>query len=183
MWNYSSGSVSPCTLLGMATEKGPRAGRKDGRLLPPNEELIALREAGWTLQEIADHVKITTGVQVTANAVSAALTRAGHASKTVPRYDDIIPAAWRPIPKQHQTSYPLRMLRLYARVLHEPEKVSEGDRMKLQRWLEQLDKDGIVVAFCPQSEEGFFYVRADETEDLPGGVPVRPRLIDPLELT
>lgn len=92
--------------------------------------------------------------------------------------DAVIP--WS-IDDRHSQEWPARMLRLIARK-RAGEPLDLRDQQRLQRWRRMLDQDRAVVAYCPAATPGFYYVLANEPEDAPDGVPVRPRLLSAEEL-
>lgn len=148
------------------------------RILPPYGELRALKESGMTHRQIADHVYATTGVRVARSAVSAALSRAGLTSREAVRYKDELP--WK-VGAGHLMEYPPRMLRLLGR-RHAGLKLNADDALRLDSWLETLEKEGLVVAYCPDTTPGFIYVEADEIDDCPNGIPIRIRTISKEEV-
>lgn len=85
------------------------------------------------------------------------------------------------IEQRHSQERPARMLGLLART-KAGESLSLPDEQRLRRWQRCLDDDGVVVAYCPSANPGFYYVLADEPGDAPEGVPVRPRLLSIEEL-
>lgn len=123
------------------------------RVIPPAHELRHLLAQGHTHQEIADLVYETTGIPVTRGAVSSAVSRAGMSAQGK-RYTDTLP--WR-VKIEHSKHYAARMLRLLGRrrageVLH------EQDGQRLDSWLEKMDAEGTVVAYIPETAEGFHYM-------------------------
>lgn len=141
------------------------------RLLPPVSELAVLVERGMTHQQIADHIRLTTGQRVSRSTVSVALSRAGLA-KDAMRYRDELP--WK-VKAEHLTQYPARMLRLLGRRNADVE-LTDEEADRLEAWLEALEEKGLVAAYWPEGD-GFIYVFADEYGDGSGGVPIRKRLI------
>lgn len=143
------------------------------RLLPPDQELKKLVDQGFTHQQIADHLSLTTGHRVARATVSAALSRAGLTSRVGPRYSDELP--WR-VKRHHLAEYPARMLRLLGR-RRASQVMAVEDAKRLDRWLDSLQEQGLVVAYCPEHTPGFLYVVADEVGDGDRGVPIRRRTI------
>lgn len=146
------------------------------RLLPPTGELAKLVEQGLTHQEIADRIRVTTGVVVSRSTVSVALSKAGLTRSAV-RYKDELP--WK-VKSEHITQYPARMLRLMGRK-RSGVALSDDEADRLEAWLESLEEKGLVVAYVPDGD-GFIYVYADEVDDGSGGIPIRRRLIGLEEL-
>jgi hypothetical protein len=147
------------------------------RLLPPAQELKKLVDLGYTHADIAEHVFVTTGIQVARSAVSAALSRAGLTTRDGVRYKDELP--WR-VKAEHLTQYPARMLRLLGRRRGGLE-LLDDETARLDAWLENLADNELVIAYCPDGG-GFLYVDADEVGDGSHGVPIRKRVIHTDEL-
>lgn len=146
------------------------------RILPPTQELLKLVEAGYTHAQIAAHIRQTTGVVVSRSTVSSALSRAGLSEAAI-RYREEIP--WK-VRAEHLTHYPARMLRLLGRRRAGIE-VDGDEAVRLDAWLRGLEEKDLVVAYAPDGP-GFIYVDADEIDDRPGGLPIRPRPIAADEL-
>lgn len=131
------------------------------RRLPPVSELVKLRDKGMTYQQIIDHLRETTGEEVTISAISQAFARAGIASQA-PRYPEVIP--WR-VATRHQGHYHLRMLRLHARDKAGSLPDNDPRRDRLVYWRKQLDELNAVVHYVPEEEPGFFLVPKREGVD------------------
>lgn len=129
-------------------------------------------ESGMTHQEIADVVSERIGEPVTRVSVTLALSRAGVKPRTV-RYDAEIP--WT-VQSRSLNETPVRMLRILARKTR-GKAVKDADWDRCNRWLEWLKAHNAVVAYCPERRPSFVYVTADEVDDWPGGIPVRPRVM------
>lgn len=123
------------------------------RLIPEATELRRLVAAGRTHSEIADLVYERTGQRVTRGAVSTAISRAG-LSSPANRYKDQLP--WR-VRSEHSWHYAARMLRHLGR-REQGEQLNDQDEKRLDAWLAKLKKERVVVAYAPETEEGFFYV-------------------------
>ena len=147
------------------------------RILPPDQELIKMVDAGLTHQAIADRVSSEVGQPVSRSAVSAALHRAG-ASKNNHRYKDVIP--WT-VKTEHAGAYHVRMLRLVGR-RRQQLPLNEDESQRLNRWLKELDRLNAVVAYAPHTAMGFHYVERDEADDYPDGMPIRRRLLTEAEI-
>lgn len=139
------------------------------RILPPVSDLRHMVERGMTHQEIADLVSRDTGYPVSRSTISSALHRAGSAS-SAKKYPEEIP--WR-VKEQHQTHYAARMLRVLGRRRAGIRNSAEMDS-RLDAWLEQLRDAGAVVAYVPETVEGFFYVTGKPDNDK--GIPVMEHL-------
>lgn len=123
------------------------------RILPSDSVLERYLDEGMTHKEIAEKVSKETGHKVSRSTVSVAISRAGLSDRV--RYDDVIP--WERIKVEHNTEYPLQMLRLLART-ERGLPVSVDQRERLERWMERLDEENAVVHYEPRSEQGFWYV-------------------------
>jgi hypothetical protein len=121
------------------------------RYLPSDSKLKQLART-MTHQQIADWVYRETGHKVARSTVSAALSRMGETDRV--RYDDVIP--WR-VRLPHTNHYALMMLRYYARRKHGLE-LTQDQSERLDSWLSKLKDMGGVVAYYPDSEDGFYYV-------------------------
>ena len=124
-----------------------------------------------THQQIADRIRLTTGVVVSRSSVSVALSKAG-LTRGAMRYREELP--WK-VKSDHITQYPARMLRLMGR-RRAGNKLTDDEADRLEAWLESLDEKGLVVAYVPDGD-GFIYVYADEVDDGAGGIPIRRRII------
>lgn len=112
-----------------------------------------VEDFGWTHQQIADHVSKETGMPVARSTISAALSRAGLTNRV--RYSEYIP--WSPIKAIHNHHYALVMLRVYAR-LQAGVKVPDDQVARYEAWRKKLEEHNAVVAYIPDSDEGFYYV-------------------------
>lgn len=132
------------------------------RKLPPNDKLMRFLRRGMTYEQIADYLQ-TQGIDVTPQAVSVAVSRAGLADRR-PTYTDYIP--WK-INAEHAMTYPALMLRAYARYVAAGKDWSvlrEDQKPRLRNWLVMLADEGRVVNYSP--EKGFFLVKAREGEEV-----------------
>lgn len=138
------------------------------RVLPEKSELEKMLRSGMTHQQIADAVAEQTGYPVSRSTVSAAIHRAG-LSDANRRYTNEIP--WR-VRTKHLNHYAVRMLRLLGRrragLDMSPDMVT-----RLENWLDMLRETHSVVTYLPDTNEGFFYVDGDFTDD---GIPVIERV-------
>lgn len=143
------------------------------RVLPDPTELRRLVESGKTHQEIADLVYATTGTPVTRGAVSSAISRAGLSAQGK-RYKVTLP--WR-VKIEHSKHYAARMLRLLGRRL-DGEPLHADDETRLDSWLAKLRLENAVVAYIPETPEGFHYLDKPQGYAMPeGSVPIIPREI------
>lgn len=128
------------------------------RILPSDSQLKRMVDRGMTHQEIADKVSEDTGERVNRSSVSAALSRAGLTDRV--RYDEVIPFQVRAV---HNYHYALTMLRVHAR-LEAGLEVPEDQVDRYESWRAKLEDNNGVVAYVPDTEDGFHYVRR-EPED------------------
>lgn len=140
------------------------------RKLPPNYELVKMYRSGMTHQEMADAISKQIGEPVTRVAVTLALARIGEDPRT-PRYDTVIP--WR-VRARHRNETAVRNLRLLGRRVSGMTLNAEQTK-RLDNWLGWLEANNAVVGYCRDRDPGFVYVEADEPEDRPSGLPIRPR--------
>ena len=136
------------------------------KILPDRDELKKMLDRGMTHAEIAAFVSQQTGHHVRRSTVSAAVHRAG-LSGQAKRYADTIPWTVR---QEHLTAYPARMLRLLGRRRAGLQNSTEQDA-RLDSWLETLRENAAVVAYVPDTEQGWWYVPGAPTKD---GVPIDP---------
>lgn len=144
------------------------------RLVPDPTTLRRWLDEGLTHQQIADRQADITGERVTRSAVSAAISRLG-LSKPAPRYAEELP--WK-VHVQHIKAYPARMLRLLGKRRAGVEMGPEDVR-RLDSWLELLREQDAVVAYAPDSEEGFLYVRRQNGDNKE--IPIRLQTVKLLE--
>lgn len=120
--------------------------------------------SGMTHAEIAEAVARATGHPVRRSTVSAAVHRAG-ISSPAKKYPDEIPWTVR---EKHLTHYAARMLRTLGRRRKGIRNSEEMDA-RLDAWLDLLRREHSVVAYVPDTEQGFFYVDGDFNDQ---GIPV-----------
>lgn len=121
-------------------------------------------------KEIAARVYEQTGHHVARSTISAALSRAGLTKEQL-RYHDEIPWVVR---DEHLREYPVRLLRLLGRRRAGLSLNHEEDK-RLSNWLAMLEKENAVVAYDPDSEEGFVYTDRIGTD--PADLPIRPQYV------
>lgn len=125
------------------------------RVLPPVQELQAMRERNMTLREIAERIFDATGEKVTPSAISAQLSRAGLSMEQT-RYKELIP--WRVL-MAHQKHYHVRMLRLEAR-RRAGNMLDASQVRRLDGWIAELKEKNAVIHYNPNKEPGFHAVPA-----------------------
>lgn len=147
------------------------------RLVPSYTELALMRDSGMTHQQIADELSRRHGRRVARSTVSAAIHRSGELRVPRHRYDDTIP--WT-VPVAHAAEYPARMLRLLGRRTHGLP-LRDEERVRLERWLAELEEREVIVAFCPNpptDEPAFHYITA-AAKDHDDPVPIRHQPVTP----
>jgi hypothetical protein len=143
------------------------------KLLPPDSELKRMVQQGMTHAEIAAECERLTGHKVARSTVSAALSRAALTESTGHRYYDCIP--WRVRP-EHASEYAARMLRLLGR-RRESFPLNDGEDRRLDSWLNMLERERCVVAYCPEHEDGFLYVDESLREGPNPEIPIRVKVL------
>ena len=123
------------------------------RFLPSDSVLKKWLDEGLTHKQIQARIKEQDGVEVALGTISAAISRAGLSNPV--RYPTI---PWHPIRADHQNAYPLLMLRYLGRRELGEEMTAEQNR-RLDAWIERLEKENACVAYRPDSEQGWYYVR------------------------
>lgn len=123
----------------------------------PSESILRkwVEVEGLSHGEIVERIREETGQEVSRSSVSAALSRAGFTHRV--RYDDEIP--WPRISVDHNTAFPLFMLRTQARI-NRGLPVKPRDAERLEEWKKELAEKKLVVHYEPRSPQGFFYCEA-----------------------
>ena len=143
------------------------------KLLPPDSDLLRMVEDGLTHEQIALECERITGHKVARSTVSAALSRAALTKTTGHRYLDTVP--WRVRP-EHASEYAARMLRLLGR-RRNGFPMSDEDNQRLDSWLRHLETERVVVAYCPEHEDGFLYVDEEHRSGPNPDIPIRVRVL------
>lgn len=142
------------------------------RLLPDVATLRRwVNEEGLSHEQVAERVFEQTGEKVARSTVSAALSRAGLTSPQE-RYTEEIP--WK-VRNEHLREYPVRLLRLLGR-RRKGLALSDEENTRLDNWLELLRRENAVVAYAPDSSEGFVYVDRIDTD--PDDLPIRRQIVE-----
>lgn len=139
------------------------------RQIPDNATLLRWIEEGLTHRQITERIYAETGVRVSRSTVSAALHRAGLTTPQA-RYARELP--WK-VKAQHAAHYPARMLRCLGRVRAGTD-MPDDERERFNSWWAWIVEEKLVVAYDPDSQDGFFYVRNELPTDCPDGTPIRP---------
>lgn len=138
------------------------------RYVPPDPILRLMLDAGWTRRQIRDHVYAETGHLLTLAAITHHATRLGY-GKGKPRYRETIP--WR-VKEHHAKSYPIRMLRLLGKRRLGAE-LHDGEVQLLDNWLATLRRNGLIVAYDPDSDPGVAYVDQSFRDHNDAELPIR----------
>lgn len=133
-------------------------------LLPDIQRLEELRSRGLNYQEIADWIEKHQGVRVSRMSIASAFSRAGRSTPR-PRYEKHLPFK---VKAEHGQHYAAKMLRLMGRRDSGLPLTAEQEK-RLDSWLNQLHATHSVVAYAPETEEGFHYVDGDFNGD---GIPL-----------
>lgn len=124
------------------------------RHMPDRETLTKwLLDEGLTRQQVVDRVYEQTGEKVGLTAVTMAARRYGIPRRSN-RYEDLLP--WR-IRTEHANAKEAILLRSLGRRKAGLELRPEDERW-LNGWLKELEVKKAVVAYFPETEEGFWYV-------------------------
>lgn len=123
-----------------------------GRQKLDDKEIEMMLRAGKTQAEVVDLYR-DRGVSITQAAISQAIS-AGRIKVDTNRNRGSIP--WRLLP-QHRHLHAARMLRTQAR-LEAGMEVGPSLRRQVQTWREGLELEGSVIAYDPETEEGFWRV-------------------------
>ena len=135
------------------------------RKVPDKTTLARWKRQGLSQQEMADKVFEETGEHISRATIAGAMVRYG-LSEEKPRYNDVLP--WR-VRMEHISAYPARMLRLLGKRNNGVELNPQEER-KLNSWIRKMQAENAVVAYDPDSAQGFFYVERDEHDDPDGFV-------------
>ena len=131
-------------------------------IVPPKEVLQRWISEGLNRQQMADRIFEQTGDRVTPNAISVAMNRYGM-DPVRPRYADVLP--WE-VQARHVGHRYARMLRLLGR-RRAGGTLSPSETSQLDRFLVELEGANAVVAYVPDSPEGFYAVpREPEDKDV-----------------
>jgi hypothetical protein len=129
-------------------------------------------DAGWTRRQIRDYVYSETGHMLTLPAITLHAIRLGY-GKNKPRYSETIP--WR-VKEDHAKTYPIRMLRLLGRRRNGAEMDADEARL-LDNWLLRLRRNGLIVAYDPDNDEGVRYIDESFRDHDIDSLPIRKRPI------
>ncbi|MDX3235362.1 hypothetical protein PV392_06640 [Streptomyces sp. ME03-5709C] len=117
------------------------------------QEVIRWFEQGKTYQWMTEEYKRKYGIETVPSMWGNFRRRRG-LDRRITRDDDLIP--WE-VKEKHRWKYPVAMLRVEAR-FRDGRDLTETDRARLESWKEMLAKDGVVVHYDPDTEDGFSYI-------------------------
>ncbi|WP_448612146.1 hypothetical protein [Geodermatophilus sp. URMC 60] len=121
-----------------------------GRKILDEQEVIRWFREGLTYEEMSRRYREKYGIETVPSLWSNFRRRRGLPRRTV-RDDHLIPWAIQP---QHRGAHALQMLRLEARA-RAGEPVREIDAARHQNFMRRLADKGLVVAYEPDTAEGF----------------------------
>jgi hypothetical protein len=148
------------------------------RILPSDKELEKMVNKGMSHQEIRDEIERVWHVNVSRSTVSVAIMRAG-LSDEGHRYNDTVP--WR-VRMAHATEYPVRMLRTLGRQ-RAGLPLDHTEAKRLASWLDMLERERVIVAYCPDSlDQGFHYVDEKYRQGPHADIPIRVKILLPEEI-
>lgn len=117
-------------------------------------EVLRWFEEGRTYPWMSERYLEKYDIVMTPTAWSNFRRREGLPGRHV-RDDGLIP--WK-VERDHVNHYPQQMLRLVARD-RRGAKLSDDERGSMERWLEWMESEGVVVHYDPESVEGWHYVK------------------------
>ncbi|MGW8743565.1 hypothetical protein [Streptomyces sp. NPDC055794] len=117
-------------------------------------------EEGKTYAWIVEQYEEKYGIQTTVPMWSA-YRRRKNIKRRVTRDTDLIP--WKIAP-EHMLAYPLVMLRSEAR-LRTGEELKGRAVGRLASWKQMMEESGQVVYYDRDTEDGFFYVPREDSDD------------------
>lgn len=148
----------------------------NGLGLPPDVQLLRWAHEGLSHAEIQAECERVAGRRLARATVSAALSLAFSTTKAGTRSYETVP--WRVQPV-HASAYPVRLLRLLSR-RRAGIPLDEESESRLGSWLAMLERERVIVAYCPVSDDGFLYIdeglRAGPNPDVPIRVPILTRM-------
>lgn len=136
------------------------------RQTPDKEQLKKYLARGMTQQQIADAWFEETGTRVSRNAITMAMQREKLTpTNPQPRYSDLLP--WR-VKVEHIRHYDARMLRAESRIRRKRSvkaKKADPDYERVESWKQTLTENSAVVLYDGLTEQGFFWVPREPTDD------------------
>lgn len=132
------------------------------RIVPDKTKMEAYLNAGLTQAQIVEQYEKDTGIRVSRAAIGMAINRYGLSSNNPrQRYEDLLPWTLRP---QHAMHTEARLLRLEGR-RRRGLSLTEAELTWLNNWLQLMRDKNAVVTYNPDTEDGFYWVEREETDD------------------
>lgn len=148
-------------MLHLSSAGGQRKGIVMGASKIVNEqEVIRWFEEGLTYREMVDLYREKYNIETVPSMWSNFRRRRGLDGRII-RNDELIPWAVKP---EHRWLYPVQMLRTEARRRAGVE-LSDSDRSRLESWMRTIEEEKVVVHYDGDTEEGFFYVPREESDE------------------
>lgn len=122
-------------------------------------EVIRWFEEGRTYAWMVEEYKRKYNIDTVPSLWGNFRRRRGLARRIV-RNDDLIPWA---VEEKHRWAYAVQMLRSEAR-RREGKELREIERLRLDAWLNGLERDNLVIHYDPDTEEGFFYIPREKQD-------------------
>jgi hypothetical protein len=138
---------------------------KDGVTRAPNATQLRMYLAkGMTQGQVVEAWEKDSGIRVSRSTIGMAMKRFDLESpRPRPRYEDMIPWTVR---KEHTMVWDARMLRLESK-RRRGEALTDKEKRVLTQWRTRLEEANAVVAYEPDTEEGFFWLhRSSEDDDI-----------------
>lgn len=115
-----------------------------------------------TQAQMVDAWEQESGMRVSRSAIAMAMSRWDvPAQKPRPRYEDMLP--WHVL-AEHRLNAQARLLRLEGR-RRKGGHLTDRELAWLTTWREELAAANAVIVYDPDTEEGFFWVVREETDD------------------
>ena len=116
-------------------------------------EIVRWYNEGRTYQWMVDEYRRKYDIETVPSMFGNFRRRVG-LQRRITRDQNLIP--WAVLP-QHRGAYDLALLRMEAR-RRRGQQLTNGDDQRLNKWLQRLKDENVVVHYDPQTEQGFFYV-------------------------
>jgi hypothetical protein len=123
------------------------------------QEVIDWFEEGKTYQWMCEEYRRKYNIETVPSLWGNFRRRRG-LTRRITRNDNLIP--WF-VKEDHRWAYPLAMLRVEARQ-RDGRELRLVDEQRLESWKAMLEEKNVVVAYDPDTEEGFTYVPRKKTD-------------------
>lgn len=117
------------------------------------QEVLRWFDEGKTYREMVELYEEKYQLQV-GHSMFGNFRRRRGLERRISRDDNLIPWEVKP---DHRYKYPILMLRAEAR-RREGKELSEKRAAEVDRWLASLERDGAVLHYDPDTEQGWWYV-------------------------